>query len=154
MWCKVAQGFWFQQHVADWHYALPRHKYINIVNIPAASVKHTILFQTPWESLHLGESLLFFLSEKKIKSSTWGLGKRCFFLVGFLFFSWNWIGILWATRQRILVLLYNSYSSGACLQFASTSEYLLACELSLLWMRFSWILVLCKCSRRWQACCR
>lgn len=82
MWCKVAQGFWFQQHVADWHYALPRHKCINIVIIPAASVKHTILFPDTLREFALGgispffsiwkENKIFHLrSRKKVFLSSW-----------------------------------------------------------------------------------
>lgn len=78
-----------------------------------------------------GISYLFHLQEKSLPPEIQDKGV-CFWLGAFS--SWDWADILWATRWRILVLLSESRSSGAHLQFASTSEYLLACELSILWM--------------------
>lgn len=124
----------FQLHATDLPQALAKHKCINTVTIPATSVKHAVLFTVPKESLHLGE--YFLLPSKKApnpqKPSIRDTGKKYLFLVGFdfvfcFFFLWfflfflslEWIYILWAAKQRILVLLSKSHSSGARLQFAN-----------------------------------
>lgn len=141
----------FQLHATDLPQALAKHKCINTVTIPATSVKHAVLFTVPKESLHLGE--YFLLPSKKApnpqKPSIRDTGKKYLFLVGFdfvfCFFFFVVFSFFFKLRMNIHLVSSQAENFGPAEQVSlfrcslaickqSSSEYILARKLSLLWM--------------------